>query len=48
MDVLLLGTGVAGLQLIGGELWISDMFTGVALTVSERAPTLVSASRART
>lgn len=34
LALLLLGTGVAGLQLIGGELWISDMFTGVALVAA--------------
>jgi ribose transport system permease protein len=30
----LLGTGITGLQLLGGQLWISDMFTGVALVLA--------------
>jgi len=34
LALLLLGTGVAGLQLLGGKLWISDMFTGVALVLA--------------
>jgi ribose transport system permease protein len=34
LALLLLGTGIAGLQLIGGQLWISDMFTGVALVAA--------------
>jgi ribose transport system permease protein len=34
LALLLLGTGVTGLQLVGGQLWISDMFTGVALVLA--------------
>ena len=34
LALLLLGTGVAGLQLMGGQIWISDMFTGVALVLA--------------
>jgi ribose transport system permease protein len=34
LALLLLGTGVTGLQLVGGQMWISDMFTGVALVIA--------------
>jgi ribose transport system permease protein len=34
LALLLLGTGIVGLQLAGGQLWISDMFTGAALVVA--------------
>lgn len=34
VDSVLLGTGTAGLQLLGGQLWVSDMFTGAALVLA--------------
>jgi ribose transport system permease protein len=34
LALLLLGTGVTGLQLLGGQLWVSDMFTGAALVLA--------------
>jgi ribose transport system permease protein len=34
LALLLLGTGTAGLQLLGGQLWVSDMFTGAALVLA--------------
>lgn len=32
--VYLLGTGVDGLQLVGGKLWITDVFNGAALIIA--------------
>ena len=32
--LVLLGTGVEGLQLVGGPLWITDLFNGVALLLA--------------
>jgi ribose transport system permease protein len=34
LALFLLGTGSTGLQLLGGQGWIGDMFTGVALIVA--------------
>lgn len=34
LAILLLGTGVAGLQLIGGPIWVVALFNGVALIVA--------------
>lgn len=36
----LLATGVKGLQLLGGELWVTDMFNGLALIVAVSAAVL--------
>ncbi len=42
--LVLLGTGVEGLQLVGGPLWITDLFNGVALILAVSAA-LLSARR---
>lgn len=34
LALLLLGTGSAGLRLLGGQGWVTNMFTGVALVVA--------------
>lgn len=34
LALMLLGTGSAGLRLLGGQGWVSNMFTGVALIVA--------------
>jgi ribose transport system permease protein len=34
LALFLLATGIQGLQLAGGQLWISDMFNGVALVAA--------------
>jgi ribose transport system permease protein len=44
--LVLLGTGVEGLQLIGGPLWITDLFNGVALLVAVCGAILSSRWRA--
>ena len=47
LALLLLGTGVAGLQLLGGQLWISDMFTGAALVLAVALAALGQRQRLR-
>ncbi|MFC7501629.1 ABC transporter permease, partial [Nocardioides sp. GCM10030258] len=34
LAIFLLGTGVQGLQLVGGEVWVTALFNGVALIVA--------------
>jgi ribose transport system permease protein len=34
LALLLLGTGVAGFNLLGGQVWVSNLFTGAALIVA--------------
>ncbi|WP_166459439.1 ABC transporter permease [Amycolatopsis pithecellobii] len=34
LALFLLGTGATGLQLLGGQGWVGDMFTGVALIIA--------------
>jgi ribose transport system permease protein len=34
LAIYLLATGVEGLQLAGGQLWITDLFNGVALVTA--------------
>ena len=43
----LLATGVTGLQLIGGELWITALFNGVALIVAVSAAILAEKRKSR-
>jgi ribose transport system permease protein len=38
--LVLLATGVKGLQLLGGKLWVTDMFNGLALIVAVSAAVL--------
>lgn len=40
--LVLLATGVKGLQLLGGKLWVTDMFNGLALIVAVSAAVLSS------
>jgi ribose transport system permease protein len=47
LALFLLATGVTGLQLIGGELWITDLFNGVALIVAVSAAVLSSRRTSR-
>jgi len=47
LALLLLGTGVSGLQLLGGQVWISDMFTGTALVVAVGSSVLGQKQRER-
>lgn len=41
LAIFLLGTGVQGLQLVGGEVWVTALFNGVALIVAVGAVLLV-------
>jgi ribose transport system permease protein len=47
LALFLLGTGVTGLQLVGGELWITELFNGIALILAVSAALLASRFRAR-
>lgn len=47
LALFLLATGVTGLQQIGGELWITALFNGVALIVAVSASILAARSKAR-
>jgi ribose transport system permease protein len=47
LALFLLATGVTGLQQIGGELWITDLFNGVALIVAVSASILAARRKAR-
>lgn len=47
LALLLLGTGIAGLQLLGGQLWISNMFTGLALVLAVSLSVIGERLRAR-
>jgi ribose transport system permease protein len=45
--IYLLATGVKGLQLVGGELWVTDLFNGVALLVAVSVAVIGQRSRRR-
>jgi ribose transport system permease protein len=45
--LILLGTGVEGLQLVGGPLWVTDLFNGLALVLAVSGAILSSRARAR-
>ena len=47
LALYLLATGVTGLQLIGGELWITDLFNGVALIIAVSASILAAKRKSR-
>ncbi len=47
LALFLLATGVTGLQLAGGELWITDLFNGVALIIAVSASILAARMRSR-
>lgn len=47
LALFLLGTGVIGLQLVGGELWITNLFNGTALIIAVSAAVLSSKWKAR-
>lgn len=47
LALYLLATGVTGLQLVGGELWITDLFNGVALIVAVSASILAAKRKSR-
>jgi ribose transport system permease protein len=47
LALFLLATGVTGLQLAGGELWITDLFNGVALILAVSASILGARMRSR-
>jgi len=47
LALYLLATGVTGLQLIGGELWITDLFNGIALVVAVSASILAARRKSR-
>jgi len=47
LALYLLATGVTGLQLVGGELWITDLFNGVALVVAVSASILAAKRKSR-
>jgi ribose transport system permease protein len=46
LALYLLATGVTGLQLAGGSLWITDMFNGVALVVAVAVAVVLEKRRA--
>lgn len=45
--IYLLATGVKGLQLVGGELWVTDLFNGVALLVAVSVAVIGQRTRRR-
>jgi ribose transport system permease protein len=47
LALYLLATGVTGLQLIGGQLWITDLFNGVALIVAVSAAVIAGKRKSR-
>lgn len=47
LALFLLATGVTGLQLAGAELWITDLFNGVALILAVSAALLAGRFRSR-
>ena len=46
LALYLLATGVTGLQLVGGSLWITDMFNGVALVAAVAVAVVLEKRRA--
>jgi len=47
LALVLLATGVKGLQLMGGPLWVTDMFNGIALLLAVAAAVLSTKRRPR-
>jgi ribose transport system permease protein len=47
LAILLLGTGVQGLQLVGGHLWVTDLFNGAALIIAISAALIIERLRGR-
>ena len=47
LAIYLLGTGIQGLQLAGGELWVTDAFNGVALIGAVSLALLLQRRRGR-
>jgi ribose transport system permease protein len=47
LAIYLLGTGVSGLQLVGGSLWVTDYFNGVALIGAVGTAVLIDKYRGR-
>jgi ribose transport system permease protein len=45
--LILLGTGVEGLQLVDGPLWVTDLFNGLALVLAVSGAILSTRARAR-
>jgi ribose transport system permease protein len=46
LAIYLLATGVTGLELVGGPLWVTDMFNGVALVGAVTVAVVVQKRRA--
>ncbi len=47
LAIYLLGTGVQGLNLVGGNLWVTDLFNGLALLIAVGSALIIERRRGR-